>query len=110
MLDKKLVLANKRSKYIHKLFKRESIGIGEFLILTETAVRKDQNIELPNVKWLQTELQVSFTKIKAILDPLEKKGFIIKIIDDNDHRVKKIDITKVGFSYISRLIENLPSE
>ena len=59
-------------------------------------------------KWFQTTLQISFTKVKAVLDPLEKRGFIFKTQAEGDHRVKDINLTEKGFKFISEIMDILP--
>ena len=67
-----------------------------------------KNESPPNVKWFQTTLQISFTKVKAVLDPLEQRGFIIKTQAKDDHRVKDINLTEKGFKFISEIMDILP--
>ena len=86
----------------------ESIGMPELIILSEIAVRRHNNESLPNVKWFQTTLQISFTKVKSVLEPLQAKGFIIKSQAKGDHRVKDIDLTEKGFKFISEIMDVLP--
>jgi DNA-binding MarR family transcriptional regulator len=62
---------------------------------------------LPNVKWLQTELRISFTKVKSIIESLESRGLIIKINDPVDKRRKFLDVTNKGNKYICELIQNV---
>ena len=68
-----------------------------------------ENIQLPNVKWVQTELVISFTKLKSLLDDLENRGLIIKIYDTNDKRVKFLDTTKKGEEFIFQIFNRLPT-
>ncbi|MFL2703988.1 MAG: hypothetical protein ACJ0FY_01045 [Gammaproteobacteria bacterium] len=75
--------------------------------MTEIVKRKIENKPLPNVKWLQTELEISTTKIKSICSELENRGFITKSLDVNDRRVKKIDITPSGKEFIYRITSGL---
>ena len=107
-IDSSFVAKNAGAKALHLIFIKESIGIPELIILSEIAVRRHNNEALPNVKWFQTTLQISFTKVKAVLDPLEKRGFIFKTQAKDDHRVKDINLTKKGFEFISEIMELLP--
>ena len=107
-IDRSFISKNIGAKALHLIFIKESIGIPELIILSEIAVRRHNNESLPNVKWFQTTLQISFTKVKAVLDPLEEKSLIIKSQAKGDHRVKYINITEKGFKFISKVMSALP--
>ena len=107
-IDQSFLAKNIGAKALHLIFIKESIGIPELIILSEIAVRMHKNESPPNVKWFQTTLQISFTKVKAVLDPLEQRGFIIKTQAKDDHRVKDINLTEKGFKFISEIMELLP--
>ena len=107
-IDNSFILKNAGAKALHLIFIEESIGMPELIILSEIAVRRHKNQSLPNVKWFQTTLQISFTKVKSVLEPLEAKGFIIKSQSKGDHRVKDIDLTEKGFKFISEVMDILP--
>ena len=107
-IDSSFIAKNAGAKALHLIFIKESMGIPELIILSEIAVRRHDNKALPNVKWFQTTLQISFTKVKAVLDPLEKRGLIIKTQARDDHRVKDINLTNKGFEFISEIMEVLP--
>ena len=61
-------------------------------------------MELPNVKWVQNELGISFTKLKSMMDCLENRGFI-KISSKKDHRIKFIDITDGGKEFFIKVAQ-----
>ena len=107
-IDHSFIIKNAGAKALHLIFIEESIGMPELIILSEIAVRRHNNQSLPNVKWFQTTLQISFTKVKSVLEPLEEKGFIIKSQSKCDHRVKDIDLTEKGFKFISEVMDILP--
>ena len=107
-IDHSFIIKNAGAKALHLIFIEESIGMPELIILSEIAVRRHNNQSLPNVKWLQTTLQISFTKVKSVLEPLEARGFIIKAQSKGDHRVKDIDLTEKGFKFISEIMDILP--
>ena len=107
-IDRSFISKNIGAKALHLIFIKESIGIPELIILSEIAVRRHNNESLPNVKWFQTTLQISFTKVKAVLDPLEEKSLIIKSQAKGDHRVKDINLTEKGFKFISKVMSALP--
>ena len=107
-IDQSFISKNIGAKALHLIFIKESIGIPELIILSEIAVRRHNNESLPNVKWFQTTLQISFTKVKAVLDPLEEKSLIIKSQAKGDHRVKDINLTEKGFKFISKVMSVLP--
>ena len=107
-IDHSFIIKNAGAKALHLIFIEESIGMPELIILSEIAVRRHNNQSLPNVKWFQTTLQISFTKVKSVLEPLEAKGFIIKSQAKGDHRVKDIDLTEKGFKFISEVMDILP--
>ena len=77
--------------------------------MSEIIARKLEKTQLPNVKWVQTELDISFTKLKSLLDDLINRGFIIKIQDTNDKRVKFLDTTKKGEEFIFEIFNRLPT-
>ena len=68
-----------------------------------------ENTQLPNVKWVQTELDISFTKLKSLLDDLDNRGLTIKINDINDKRVKFLDVTKKGEEFVFQIFKRLPT-
>ncbi len=107
MRDTDFIINATRAKEVNKLYKREKVNLGHIVLLTEIVQRKIENKPLPNVKWLQTELEISTTKIKSICSDLESRGFITKSFDRNDKRVKKIDITPTGKEFIYRLASGL---
>lgn len=107
MKNKEFLLNAKRVRQVNALFLKESIDHSHIVLLTEIIVRKIHKDPLPNVKWLQTELQISFTKVKSILETLEVRGFIIKKDSEGDKRVKFIDITKAGNEFIYEVTEKL---
>ena len=107
-IDHSFIAKNVGAKTLHQIFIENSIGMPELIILSEIAVRRNDGRSLPNVKWFQTTLQISFTKVKAVLEPLEAKGFIIKSQAKGDHRVKDIDLTEKGFKFISEIMDILP--
>ena len=92
---------------LNRLSLKEKMGVGHFLLLTAIVASKIKGKPLPNVKWLQTELQISFTKVKSIIESLESRGYIIKINDVNDKRRKFLDVTEDGYEYITKLIQNV---
>ncbi len=107
-IDQSFIAKNIGAKSLHLIFIKESIGIPELIILSEIGVRMHKNEAPPNVKWFQTTLQISFTKVKAVLEPLEQRGFIIKTQAKDDHRVKDINLTEKGFKFISEIMDILP--
>ncbi len=54
-------------------------------LFSEILLRKQNDIKLPNVKCVQNELEISFTKLKAMIDSLEKRELIIKITSKKDN-------------------------
>lgn len=109
VINKKILFSAELSKLINRSYLKEGIGLPEIILLCEVLIRKHNKEKLPNVKWLQTELQISFTKVKAILDNLINKKMIVKIYGKNDKRVKRIDITGEGMEFFERITKSLPS-
>ena len=93
--------------YLNAISLREKLEVGHFLLLTKIVASKIQGRSLPNVKWLQTELQISFTKVKSIIENLESRGLIVKVSDPNDKRRKFLDVTEKGHKYICDLNESI---
>lgn len=89
--------------YLNRVSLRENLDVGHFLLLTRIISCKIKGKSLPNVKWLQTELQISFTKIKSIIESLESREFIVKNNDPHDKRRKFIDVTDKGYKYMCAL-------
>ena len=107
-MNKKVFLKHAKSiSNLNTLSLNEKLGVGHFLLLTEIVASKIRGKSLPNVKWLQTELQISFTKVKSIIESLESRGLIIKISDPADKRRKFLDVTNKGNKYICELIQNV---
>ena len=94
-------------KDVNKIYKSKKIQHDHIVVLSEIIARKLEETQLPNVKWVQTELDISFTKLKSLLDDLVNSGFIIKIQDTNDKRVKFLDTTKKGEEFIFKIFNNL---
>ncbi len=97
------------AKQINELYKSKKIQLAHVIVLSEIVARKAGNIQLPNVKWVQTELNISFTKLKSLLDDLDNRGLIVKISDTNDKRVKFLDTTKKGEEFIFEIFNKLPA-
>ena len=97
----------KSVSYLNTLRLKERLGVGHFLLLTEIVASKIKGRSLPNVKWLQTELQISFTKVKSIIENLESRGLIVKTSDPNDKRRKFLDVTEKDYKYICDLNESI---
>lgn len=101
IVDNKSFLRRSKSvSYLNTLRLREKMGVGHFILLTAIVASKIKGERLPNIKWLQTELQISFTKVKRITGYLESRGLITKISDPNDKRRKFLDVTSKGHKYI----------
>ena len=73
-------------------------------LFSEILLRKQKGIKLPNVKWVQNELEISFTKLKAMIDSLEERELILKINSKKDHRIKYIDITEKGAEFFHGVV------
>ena len=97
------------AKKINEFYNSKKIQHAHIVVLSEIILRKSENIQLPNVKWVQTELDISFTKLKFLLDDLVNRGFVIKINDTNDKRVKFLDTTKKGEEFIFEIFNRLPT-
>ena len=97
----------KSVSYLNAISIREKLEVGHFLLLTKIVASKIKGKPLPNVKWLQTELQISFTKVKSIIENLESRGLIAKASDPNDKRRKFLDVTEKGQKYICDLNESI---
>ena len=97
----------KSVSYLNAISIREKLKVGHFLLLTKIVASKIKGKPLPNVKWLQTELQISFTKVKSIIENLESRGLIAKVSDPNDKRRKFLDVTEKGYKYICNLNESI---
>ena len=108
LMDNKTFLRRAKSvSYLNAISLREKLKVGHFLLLTNIVASKLQGRPLPNVKWLQTELRISFTKVKSIIENLESRGLIIKVSDPNDKRRKFLDVTEKGHKYICDLNESI---
>tara|TARA_B100001564_G_C20238520_1_gene489384 strand:+ start:105 stop:437 length:333 start_codon:yes stop_codon:yes gene_type:complete len=108
MKKNNFIINSERAKKINSIFKKEKINLSHIIVLSEILLRKINNEQLPNVKWVQSELEISFTKLKAILDFLENNQYIIKTNDSNDKRVKFLEITKKGEQFIVNIFGVLP--
>ncbi|MDB3951983.1 MarR family winged helix-turn-helix transcriptional regulator [Gammaproteobacteria bacterium] len=102
-MSKKFLKHAKSVSNLNALILKERMGVGHFLLLTEIVARRIKGKSLPNVKWLQTELRISFTKVKSIIESLESRGLITKISDPCDKRRKFLDVTDEGHNYIKEL-------
>ena len=100
MHNKSFLRRSRSVSYLNAMSIKEKMGIGHFLLLTSIVARKIKQERLPNIKWLQVELQISFTKVKSIINSLESRGLIIKVSDPKDKRRKFLDLTTKGNKYI----------
>ena len=85
----------------------EDMELSHFMLLTEILRREAENEESINVMWLQTELKMSFTKVKAVIEKLELRKFVKKTTSKSDKRVKYLHITPSGRSFTYKIISNL---
>lgn len=107
-MEDSLFLSNAlRAKQVMRLYLKEGIDLPVIIILTEIVVSKIEKRSLPNIKWVETEFQISFTKVNAILTGLVKRKFIIKVPSKVDARVKYLDITKSGREFIYKITSSL---
>ena len=88
----------------------ESIELSHFMLLTEILRRELFNEQPVNVMWLQVELNMSFTKIKAVIQRLEARKFIKKISSKSDKRCKDLIITPSGKLFAYKIISILNME
>ena len=96
-----------RAKQVMRLYIKEDIDLPSICILTEIVVSKMEKRSLPNIKWVETEFQISFTKVNAILRKLINRKLIIKVSSKMDARVKHLDITNKGSEFIYKITESL---
>ena len=107
-MDKKSFLKHAKSvSNLNPLSIKEKMGVGHFLLLTAIVARRIKQERMPNIKWLQVELQISFTKVKSIINSLESRGLIVKVSDPNDKRRKYLDLTVKGNKYICGLMDSI---
>ena len=85
-------------------FNSSKIDHREMYLFSEILLRKQKRTKLPNVKWVQNELEISFTKLKAMIDTLEEIELIVKITSEKDQRIKYIDITEKGTEFFHKLL------
>ena len=90
---------NNTAKTLFNAFNSSKIDHREMYLFSEILLRKQKEIKLPNVKWVQNELEISFTKLKAMIDSLEERKLIVKIPSEKDQRIKHIDITEKGLNF-----------
>ena len=107
MDNKSFLIHAKSVSNLNALILKERMGVGHFLLLTEIVARGIKGKPLPNVKWLQTELRISFTKVKSIIESLESRGLITKISDPCDKRRKFLNVTNKGYEYINELVASV---
>ena len=107
MIDSDFIINASRAKEVNKLYIREKVNLGHIVLLTEIVQRKIENKPLPNVKWLQTELEISTTKVKSICSELEARGYISKLSFVIDRRLINIGLTASGKDFIYRITSSL---
>ena len=95
---------NNSAKALFNLFNSSKIDHREMYLFSEILLRKQKGIKLPNVKWVQNELEISFTKLKAMMNSLEERELIVKINSRKDQRIKYIDITEKGAEFFHALV------
>ena len=107
-MDKKSFLKHAKSvSNLNALSIKEKMGVGHFLLLTAIVARRIKQERMPNIKWLQVELQISFTKVKSIINSLESRGLIVKVSAPKDKRRKFLDLTEKGNKYICGLMNSI---
>ena len=97
---------NNSAKIIFNAFNSSKIDHREMYLFSEILLRKQKDLKLPNVKWVQDELEISFTKLKAMIDSLEERELVVKITSEKDQRIKYIDITEKGAKFFHRLVHH----
>ena len=97
---------NYTAKIIFNSFNSSKIDHREMYLFSEILLRKQKETKLPNVKWVQNELEISFTKLKAMIDSLEERELIVKITSEKDQRIKYIDITEKGTEFFHKLVHH----
>ena len=100
------VKINSTAKVLFNAFSSSKIDHREMYLFSEILLRKQKDTKLPNVKWVQNELEISFTKLKAMIDSLEERELIVKITSEKDQRVKYIDITEKGTEFFHELVHH----
>ncbi len=95
---------NNTAKTLFNAFNSSKIDHREMYLFSEILLRKQKETKLPNVKWVQNELEISFTKLKAMIDSLEERELIVKITSEKDQRIKYIDITEKGIEFFHKLV------
>ena len=95
---------NNTAKTLFNAFNSSKIDHREMYLFSEILLRKQKETKLPNVKWVQNELEISFTKLKAMIDSLEERELIVKITSEKDQRIKHIDITEKGTEFFHKLV------
>ena len=107
-MDKKILIQYALwAREMNKIRLTEDMELSHFMLLTEIIRREAENEEPINVMWLQTELKMSFTKVKAVLEKLELRKFIKKTSSKSDKRFKYLTITPSGRSFTYKIISNL---
>ena len=97
---------NNTAKKLFNTFNSSKIDHREMYLFSEILLRKQKDLKLPNVKWVQDELEISFTKLKAMIDSLEERELVVKITSEKDQRIKYIDITEKGAKFFHRLVHH----
>ena len=103
------VKINSAAKVLFNAFSSSKIDHREMYLFSEILLRKQKNLKLPNVKWVQNELEISFTKLKSMIDSLEERELIVKITSEKDQRIKYIDITEKGTEFFHKLVHHTSS-
>ena len=62
------------AKKIYKLFKSKKIQHAHIVVLSDIISRQSENLQLPNVKWVQTDL-IFLYEIKISLRCLKTEDF-----------------------------------
>ena len=94
------------AKTLFNAFNSSKIDHREMYLFSEILLRKQKGTKLPNVKWVQNELEISFTKLKSMIEILEERELIVKITSNKDQRIKYIDITEKGAEFFHRLVHH----
>ena len=111
MMDKKILIQYAIwASEMNRIRISEDMELSHFMLLTEILRREAENEEPINVMWLQTELKMSFTKVKAVIEKLELRKFIKKTASKSDKRVKYLQVTPSGKSFTYKIISNLNIE
>ena len=85
----------------NEIFQKSALTRTEFMVLKYVLCNK----ELKCMRDIQEEFNINRSSSSELLSSLEEKGFVEKIINENDSRIKYIKVTESGLKEFKTIVK-----